>query len=86
MVVLVVRGGVVAEGDGVAGEWMACRYAGLAATAAGGGEGVGAEGRWRYQAWRGSAAARDFHPSSDLPLCNFGPSPLLLSSQGPFLL
>ena len=36
---------------------------------------------------RALAAARDFDPSSDLPLCNFGPSPFLLSSQeGPFLL
>ena len=63
------------------------RHAGLAAAAAGDGRRSGEGERWRCQTRWGSAASRDFDPSSDLPLCNFGPSPFLLSSQeGPFLL
>ena len=49
-------------------------------------KGRGREMRCSQARW-GLAAARDFDPSSDLPLCNFGPSPFLLFSQeGPFLL
>ena len=76
--------------DGLAAKWswwrdvmvgvlLARRHDGLAAAAAEGGEG-GVRERQIWPARWASAAARDFDPSSDLPLCNFGPSPFLLSS------
>ena len=75
------RGGWMAEAAewSGAGGWEAHHHGGLVVAAAGGGEG-GWGRREMCQAQWGLAAARDFDPSSDLPLCNFGPSPFLLSS------
>ena len=75
------RGGWMAEAAewSGAGGWEAHHHGGLAVAAAGGGEGGWGRREMCHAQW-GLAAARDFDPSSDLPLCIFGPSPFLLSS------